>query len=134
VAPATSASTGQRAEALAAALLERSGLRIVARNWRPARGEGDGASPDAEIDLVADDHGVCVFVEVRARTGERFGHPLEAIGGRKRARVIRAARLYLATETPSARGYRFDVVGVLFSAEGAEPRLFHVPNAFEVDY
>jgi putative endonuclease len=126
-------STGHKAEALAAELLQRSGMRIVARNWRPPRPEGAAGSPDAEIDLVADDQGVCVFVEVRARTGVRFGHPLEAISGWKRARVIRAARLYVASETlASVRGYRFDVVGVLFSPEGAEAQCFHVPNAFDV--
>jgi putative endonuclease len=112
---------GRRAEELAAEHLERLGLRIVARNWR---------RPEGEIDLVADDAGTHVFVEVRARTGEQHGHPLEAVSGWKRARVIRAARLYLAEEAPTASGYRFDVVGVLFS-EGAEARCFHVPDAFD---
>jgi putative endonuclease len=126
--------TGRRAEALAASFLEGRGLRIVARNWRPPRPEDQPAPPDAEIDLVADDQGTCVFVEVRARTGLDFGHPLEAVSAWKRGRVIRAARLYLASESPRARGFRFDVVGVLFAPAGGEPQLFHVPNAFEVDY
>jgi putative endonuclease len=116
--------TGQRAEALAAAFLERQGLRILARNWR---------QPGGEIDLVADDGGTCVFVEVRARTGLDFGHPLEAVGVTKRAQVVRAAKLYLHLESPQADGYRFDVVGVLFPPEGGEPELFHVPNAFQTD-
>jgi putative endonuclease len=126
----TSREAGQRAEALAAALLERGGMRILARNWRQPEGD------QAEIDLIADDAGVCVFVEVRARTGEAFGHPLEAVGGRKRAQVIRAARLYLHSETPAGSaptGYRFDVVGVLFPTDGGEPQLFHVPDAFQVE-
>jgi putative endonuclease len=114
--------TGRRAEALAAQFLERQGLRILARNWR---------QPGGEIDLVADDAGTCVFVEVRARTGLEFGHPLEAIGAAKRARCVRAARLYLHLESPAASAYRFDVVGVLFPPEGGEPQLFHVPSAFE---
>jgi putative endonuclease len=114
--------TGRRAEALAAEFLARQGLRILARNWR---------HPGGEIDLVAYDAGTCVFVEVRARTGLDFGHPLEAIGAAKRAQCVRAARLYLHVETPQASGYRFDVVGVLFPPEGGEPELFHVPNAFD---
>ena len=114
--------TGRRAEALAAAFLERQGLRILARNWR---------QPGGEIDLVADDAGTCVFVEVRARTGLDFGHPLEAVSVAKRAQVVRAAKLYLHLETPRASGYRFDVVGVRFAPDGGEPQVFHVPNAFE---
>ncbi|HEY0714927.1 MAG TPA: YraN family protein, partial [Polyangia bacterium] len=51
---------GRRAEEAAAALLEGKGFQIVARNWR---------LPTGELDLVADDGGTCVFVEVRSRTG-----------------------------------------------------------------
>jgi putative endonuclease len=114
---------GRLAEELAATHLEAQGLRIVARNWR---------RPEGEIDLVAEDGGTCVFVEVRARTGEQYGHPLEAVGAWKRARVVRAARLYLAEEAPSASGFRFDVVGVLFAEDGGPPQCFHVADAFQV--
>jgi putative endonuclease len=119
--------TGRRAEDLAAAFLEEAGLRIVARNWR---------RPEGELDIVADDAGTCVFVEVRSRTGTALGHPLESITPEKQRRVIRAARLYLSetTET-SARpvGYRFDVVAVTFDPEGeAAPELVHIPDAFEI--
>ena len=104
-------------------------MRILARNWRQPEGD------QAELDLIADDAGVCVFVEVRARTGDAYGHPLEAVGPRKRAQVIRAARLYLASGALSwsPGGYRFDVVGVLFPEDGTAPQLHHVPNAFEVE-
>ena len=69
---------------------------------------------------------------MRSRTGEAQGHPLEAITAHKRARVIRAARLYLAAETPSADGYRFDVVAVTFWEDGRPPEIVHIPNAFEL--
>ena len=97
------AGVGRRAESLAVVHLESAGLRIVARNWR---------QPEGELDIVADDSGTCVFVEVRSRTGEDRGHALEAISPQKRARVIRAARLYLDAEAPAAAGFRFDVVAV----------------------
>ena len=115
--------TGRRAEGLAAAHLESAGLRIVARNWR---------RPEGELDIVADDAGTCVFVEVRSRTGETHGHALEAVTPRKRARVVRAARLYLDAETPAAAGFRFDVVAVTFWDDGRPPDVVHIPNAFEV--
>ena len=116
--------TGRKAEALAAELLERKGLRIVARNWR---------RPEGELDLVADDHGICVFVEVRSRTGVQQGDPLESITPRKRARVIRSARLYLDSEPVQATGYRFDVIGVTFSTDAGEPALTHIADAFQLD-
>ena len=60
--------------------------RICARNWRCARGE---------IDLVAEKDGVLIFVEVRARRGDRLGTPEESITPAKRAKLIAAAQTYL---------------------------------------
>ena len=108
---------------MAASLLEARGYRIVERNWR---------RPEGELDLVADDRGVLVFVEVRSRTGEERGHPLETVNARKRARVVRAARLYLEDILPSAKEFRFDVVGVTFARDGAPPAITHVEDAFRV--
>jgi putative endonuclease len=117
------AELGRRAEAMAAELLERAGMRVLARNWR---------RPEGELDLVAiDTDGSCVFCEVRSRTGEASGDPLESVDSRKRARVIRAARLFLASEPIAATAYRFDVVAVTFLGDGHEPRVVHIPAAFE---
>ena len=116
--------TGRRAESIAAAYLEERGFRILARNWR---------RPEGELDMVADHEGVCVFVEVRSRTGEEHGHPLETISPRKRAQIARAARLFLDAETVSASAYRFDVVGVVFAVDGGTPTCIHVEDAFQID-
>jgi len=115
--------SGRQAENLAAAHLTAAGLRIVARNWR---------QPEGELDIVADDAGTCVFVEVRSRTGADHGHALEAITPHKRAQVIRTARRYLDAETPGASGYRFDVIAITFWSDGRPPDVVHIPNAFEV--
>lgn len=115
---------GRRAEELAARALEAAGLQILERNWR---------RPEGELDLIArDSDGTCVFCEVRSRTGDAYGDALEAVGTRKQARVIRAARLYLTSETVNATGYRFDVVAVTFQEDGRPPRVVHIPAAFEV--
>lgn len=116
--------TGRRAEAIAEAHLAERGFRIVARNWR---------RPEGELDLVADDGGVCVFVEVRSRTGDQFGHPLESVNRRKQARVVRAARLYLDAEPAYTSAYRFDVVGVTFTPTGDVVECVHIEDAFQVD-
>lgn len=112
-----------QAEELAARLLEERGFRILQRNWR---------RPEGEVDLVAEDRGVLVFVEVRSRTGEEHGHPLETVNTRKRHRVVRAARLYLQECPVTSNEFRFDVVGVVFPREGGSPTLVHIEDAFRV--
>ncbi len=112
---------GQRAEKLAADYLEQHGCSILARNWR---------RPEGELDLVAGAEGLCIFVEVRSRTGSERGHPLETIDARKRARILRAARMYIDEEHPTAEVFRFDVVGVTFALDDGPPELVHVEDAF----
>jgi putative endonuclease len=90
---------GQKAEDLCADLLRRAGLRILARNWRCRLGE---------IDLVAEEAGTLVFAEVRLRRDARFGGAAESITAAKRARIVAAARLYLAGH--AAVPCRFDVL------------------------
>jgi putative endonuclease len=113
---------GQRAETLAADYLEERGYAVVARNWR---------RPEGELDLIVTRDGLCVFVEVRSRTGIERGHPLETVNASKRARVLRAARLYLDEEKPPAAVFRFDVVGVTFSLDDSPPEIVHVEDAFQ---
>jgi putative endonuclease len=117
--------TGRRAEAIAAEHLTRLGMRIVCRNWR---------RPEGEIDLVAEDAGTWVFVEVRSRTGFDSGHPFETVDRRKRARIVRSALLYLNEETPPARDFRFDVVGVVFAGRDGDgqPQCDHLRDAFRI--
>jgi putative endonuclease len=113
---------GRRAEGLAAEHMQGLGYTILARNWR---------RPEGELDLVVGRDSLCVFVEVRSRTGEERGHPLETVDARKRGRVRRAARMYLDAEQPAATCFRFDVIGVTFSPDGGPPELVHVEDAFQ---
>ena len=112
---------GMRAEQLAADYLEQRGYVILARNWR---------RPEGELDLVVGTEGLCVFVEVRSRTGTERGHALETVDARKRARVLRAARMYIDEERPQAAVFRFDVVGVTFALDEGPPDLVYVQDAF----
>jgi len=91
--------TGAAAEAAALDFLIGQGMSLRCRNYRCRLGE---------IDLVLQDGPSIVFVEVRLRTNPSFGGAAESIGPRKRARIIAAARHYLAQhpELPC----RFDVV------------------------
>ena len=107
---------GDAAEALAAAYLEARGLRILARNYRCKAGE---------IDLIALSGTTTVFVEVRARTSDRFGGAAASITAAKRGRLLRTARHYLAQQG-GERACRFDVV--LLS--GAASQIEWIQNAF----
>ena len=69
-----------------------------------------------------------MFVEVKERRGESHGHAVEAVTARKRSRVVRAARLYAATNGLSESPIRFDVVAIDWSPEG--PQLRHDEDAF----
>jgi len=95
--------TGAEAETVACRHLEDSGLKLVTRNYRCPRGE---------IDLVMDDDGTMVFVEVRYRHSDRFGSPAESVDARKQARLRAAARHYLQAHRMEP-ACRFDVVSVM---------------------
>jgi putative endonuclease len=96
---------GQLGEAVAADHLEALGYQVRARNFR---------CPLGEIDLVADEAGELVFIEVKARTSFRFGLPREAVSRAKQRKLGRAALWYCDGERLGDRSYRFDVVEVLF--------------------
>jgi putative endonuclease len=95
---------GRAAEAAAARHLERAGYRILTTNFRAKGGE---------LDLVAMDGAALAIVEVRYRASDRFGGAAASITAGKRSRIVRAARVLLATNPPLARlPARFDVVEV----------------------
>jgi len=95
---------GDTAEADACTRLENAGCRILARNVRYREGE---------IDIVADDGGTLVFVEVRMRRSDGFGGPDGSVDFVKRRKLVRAAQHFLVqrfgarSEPPPCR---FDVI------------------------
>jgi putative endonuclease len=114
---------GNIAENAARTELKRAGLREVAANASYRGGE---------LDLVMDDAGTLVFVEVRYRQSRAFGGGAASVDIRKRRKLVLAAQLFLAghrqyTHAPC----RFDVV----EAEGdpKAPRLHWIKDAFRGD-
>ena len=113
---------GQEGEAEAERYLRRKGYRIVARNLRSSLGE---------LDLVADDGGVLVFVEVKARRSAQFGGAIHAVDRQKQHKLIRLAAQFLAERHWMDRSCRFDVV--LLESTGTDAlQVEHIQNAFEV--
>lgn len=116
---------GARGEILAAQHLERHlGFRIVARNWRNPGDRRD------ELDLVARDGEVLVFVEVKTRSAGALVPGYYAVDQRKRKVMRRAARAYLARLAHRPATVRFDVVEVELPEPGqkAEPVVRHFAN------
>lgn len=103
LAPGPQGRPGAQAEELAARLLARHGLRLLARNVHCRGGE---------VDLIALDGETVVFVEVRLRRHRDFGGAAASIGRAKQQRVILAARHWLAGagRAWSGRACRFDAV------------------------
>jgi len=99
----TTIERGATSEARAVDLLVRRGYRIVDRNFRCKVGE---------LDIVARDRDVLVFVEVRSRTDGQHGHALEMVGHSKRRKVSRVAQSYIAIRRPRFDEARFDVVAI----------------------
>lgn len=109
---------GAYKEKLAEAYLEAQGLKIIERNYR-TRYE--------EIDLIAREDKTIVFVEVKYRSSDRYGTPLEAVDYKKKKRISMGAVSYLGRHNMSLSdtSVRFDVVGI------CKDEIEHVRNAFE---
>lgn len=114
---------GARGEKLACRFLRQKGYKILYRNFRGRRG--------GEIDVVCRDHDTLVFVEVKTRTREDFGRPVEAVGRAKQERISLGGLAWLRLLDNPEILFRFDVVEVLI-VEGAAPRLELVRNAFQL--
>ena len=110
---------GELGERIAERWLRRRGWRVMQRRFR---------SGHRDIDLVVERDGLVAFVEVKARRGDRFGDPVEAVNWRKQKELGRSARVWIDRHGRSLEAYRFDVIGVLVA--GSRVRIRHVENAF----
>lgn len=117
-------SVGQQGETLACQYLTRQGYRIIVRNYRTKLGE---------IDIVAEERGTLVFVEVKTRRGHQCGHPFEAVTPAKCRQISKVALQYLAQTGREGQAARFDVVAISFSGEAA-PVVELARNAFDLSY
>jgi len=107
---------GHYGERVAARHLEDNGLEVIECNWRCGQGE---------IDIVAREGGLIVFVEVKTRSSERFGVPAEAVHRVKRNRIRGLATIWLAQHPHPYGKLRFDVVSVLRQPAGPAHVVHH---------
>jgi putative endonuclease len=115
------ASLGRLGEDLACEELQRRGYAILDRRFRTRCGE---------LDIIARDGSILVFVEVRARSAGNFGNPFESVTWQKRRRLSRMAAAYLYRKRLAEVACRFDVVGVTATAGGVV-NIEVMKNAFD---
>lgn len=112
---------GELGERVAVDFLRAEGRRVLYRNFRAPRG--------GEVDIVARDGEVLSFVEVKTRTSEEFGRPLDAVDREKEALIERGADEWLRLLGTREVPWRFDVVEVILR-EGELPKVHVVRDAF----
>jgi putative endonuclease len=116
----TTRALGRAGEDIACEYLERKKYTIVARGFRLFRGE---------IDIIARDRDVLVFVEVKARADESHGRPEESVTPGKQKQIRRIAQGYLLANPCPGVDCRFDVIAILFRRQD-DFRLEHFVDAF----
>ena len=96
--------TGRRGEEEAVRFLSKKGVKILERNFRDRNGE---------IDLIGEQDGVLLFIEVKYRGSQRFGTPEEAVTPEKQHNICRTALYYLhQTGRAAGTSVRFDVIAL----------------------
>lgn len=108
---------GKKGEELACEYLRKNGYKIIEQNWH--------YSKNAEIDIIAEDKGTLVFIEVKTRTTLNYGHPFEAITSTKIEKIHKGILGYLSTSEKKFKNFRFDGISIV----GPEsPAIEHIKN------
>ena len=111
--------TGQQGEALACTFLSEKGYELLETNWRYKR---------AEVDIIAKDGKILVFIEVKTRSTDYFGAPEAFITDKKKRLLSDAASAYME-EIGHDWEIRFDYVSVIYKDKG-NFYLKHFEDAF----
>ncbi len=114
---------GKLGEDLAKKRLKALGYRILERNYR---------CPLGEIDLIARDGDVLVFVEIKTRKGQFFGPAKEAVTRRKKKQLSKVALAYMKSKNLWGSSARFDVVAIEHGDGKGEVEI--IRDAFELAY
>jgi len=107
--------SGKLGEKAAVKYLKKKGYKILDVNLKSKTGE---------IDIVAEDKGIIVFIEVKTRSSYEFGSPSEAVNGNRIRRYINSAKMYINNKRLAGRDIRFDVIEVL------DDEINHLEDAF----
>jgi len=110
-------------EDIACQFLEKNGYKILERNFKNFSNK--------EIDIIAKDKNTICFIEVKARSSDKFGLGLEAVSGVKQKQISKVALSFLKEKGLLDKKARFDVVSL--DSSGSEEKITLIKNAFELD-
>lgn len=111
----SSAMQGKYGEKLALDYLLSKGWKFITKNYRFKR---------SEIDLIMYDGSILVFIEVKFRTSQSFGHPEEFVSSNQQNKIHEAALRYLEEYKLDLPAIRFDIISILMTGDQAEIKLF----------
>ena len=111
-------SLGKIGEDLAAQYLIDNGYDILERNWKSNR---------KEIDIIALDCRVLVFIEVKTRQNDEYGEPELAVNRKKRIHLFSVANSYIYRHKIDL-DVRFDIISILYHY--GNPEINHIIDAF----
>lgn len=109
---------GKIGEQLSQKYLQEKGYAILETNWRLGR---------MEVDIIAYQEGVIVFVEVKTRSSVLFGEPQEFVDEKKQKSYVRMANAYIQMKQRTEE-VRFDIIAIEMNSTGYQ--LNHIENAF----
>ena len=109
---------GKKGEELAAQFLEKLGYQIIAMNWHEKK---------FEIDIIAQEQNQLVFVEVKTRTTDYFGSPVEAVTPAKQKHLVEGANYFIEKQNIDLE-CRFDVIAVILNNN--QQKIEHFKDAF----
>jgi len=120
---------GAKGEDIAVSYLKSRGYRILERNYRISFGE---------IDIIAEQGGHLVFIEVKTRSDNLFGSPFESVTVPKQRQLSKVALQYMCKLGCHNRPARFDVVGIRLkkanSTKLQNAKIELMQNAFDLCY
>ncbi len=109
---------GEKGEQMARNYLLAEGYEIIATNWRTGH---------KEIDIIARQEDIFIFIEVKTRHSSKFGMPETTLTETQSNAIVAAASVFL--ENKSYRDIRFDIIAIMFKA-GVMTDFLHIKDAF----
>ncbi len=120
--PSAKQSRGTQAELIARDFLEKEGMSFLQHHWTCRYGE---------LDLVMEDAGEIVFVEVKMRRDHQYGRPEEMVSHNKTRKLMRTAEAFINQQKLYEQFWRFDIIAI--SGSLLQPEISHFTDVLRID-